>query len=492
VRSVLVIGAGPAGLAAAQAALGAGASVYLVDSSAELGGQFWRHLPQVRPAERQERIHHGWARFGALRDRVLGDENCRVLGSAHVFAVTTTEGLTVHAVIGEPDGVDRKRVELIADAMVIATGAHDRTLPFPGWDLPGVFTAGAAQALAKSERLAVGERVLVAGAGPFLLPVAQSLTGVGAKVLGVLEANRIAALADGWLPRPWQLFPAAAKGWELAGYAGGQLMHRIPYRLGRGIVAAHGDTRVQSVTVARLRPDWSAIPGTEEKIEVDAVCVSHGFTPRLELAIAAGCALTDDRFVQVDDDQVTSVAGVYAAGEVTGIGGVDLAIAEGEIAGYSAATGEGELRNARRRRTVFAGFARRIEAAHGIRPGWMSWLTDQTTVCRCEEVSFGDLCTGARLTGSQSLKSLKLSTRAGLGICQGRICGRSVEQILGANSVNGKLGPGTISDRRPIAVPIRLGELASGVVTAPTITTTDHTTTGSTTHISTTKGTYHD
>ena len=466
--SVLVIGAGPAGLAAAQAALDAGASVNLVDSSAELGGQFWRHVPQVRPAKHQERIHHGWARFGTLRRRVLGDENCRVIGNAHVFAVTTAEGITVHAVIGESDGVDRERVELIADAIVIATGAHDRTLPFPGWDLPGVFTAGAAQALAKSERLAVGERVLVAGAGPFLLPVAQSLTGVGAKVLEVLEANRLSALAAGWLPRPWQLLPAAAKGWELAGYAGGQLAHRIPYRLGRGIVAAHGDTRVQSVTVARLRPDWSAISGTEETIEVDAICVSHGFTPRLELAIAAGCALTDDRFVRVDDDHATSVAGVYAAGEVTGIGGVDLALAEGEIAGHSAAMGEGELRSARRRRAVFAGFARRIEAAHGIRQGWMSWLTDQTTVCRCEEVTVGDLCTGARLTGSQSLKSLKLSTRASLGICQGRICGRSVEQILGANSVSGKLDPGTISDRRPIAVPIRLGELAAHVSQTPT------------------------
>lgn len=483
-RSVLIIGAGPAGLAAAQAALDAGASVELVDMSRELGGQFWRHLPPNRPAAQEARIHHAWSRFLALRERVFGDPNCKFIDSAHVFAVTATEKLVVHAIIGESDGVGRERVELTADAMVIATGAHDRTLPFPGWDLPGVFTAGAAQALAKSERLAVGERVLVAGAGPFLLPVAQSLTGVGAKVLGVLEANRALALARGWLPRPWELLPAAAKGWELAGYLAGQLANRIPYRLGRAIIAAQGEGRVQSVIVARLRADWSPIPGTEETIEVDAVCVSHGFTPRLELAMAAGCELTSERFVRVDEQQQTTVIGVYAAGELTGVGGVDLALAEGSIAGAAAGGATEISKISSRRRTVFAGFARRIETAHGIRSGWTGWLTEETTVCRCEEVSYGRLCEVVAVTGSRSLKSLKLSTRAGLGICQGRVCGRSVEHILASAAPGGALLDDTVTDRRPIALPIRLGEMA-----APVSPSTRSTTPKPLTIISTTKGT---
>ena len=189
-------------------------------------------------------------------------------------------------------------------------------------------------------------------------------------MLGVFEANRTAALARGWLPRPWQLVPAAGKGVELAGYLAGQLRHRIPYRLGRAVIAAHGTDRVESVTVASLAPDWSPIPGTERRIAVDAVCVSHGFTPRLELPIAAGCALTEDRFVRVDADQRSSVRGVYAAGEITGIGGVDLALAEGQIAGHAAAGGHSADHGcamAVRRRDVFRGFAARIEAAHGIR-----------------------------------------------------------------------------------------------------------------------------
>ena len=463
---VLVIGAGPAGLAAASAARRSGASITLLDSSDQLGGQFWRHLPGSRPAARERQLHHGWSTFTGLRDALIADAGCLIIRLAQVWAIepSASGAAAVHVVVGLPDGAHRDTMTFSPDAIVLATGAHDRTLPFPGWDLPGVFTGGAAQALAKGERIAVGRRVVVAGAGPFLLPVAASLAGVGAKVLGVFEAGRATALLRGWLPRPWQLILAGGKARELAGYAAGQLRHRIPYRPGRAVIAAHGTDRVESVTVAALRDDWSPIPGTERTIAVDAVCVSHGFTPRLELAIAAGCELTADRFVRVDDNQLSTVRGVYAAGEITGIGGVDLALAEGQLAGHAAAGGqfsEAQVRLAVRRRAVFRGFAARIEAAHGIRGGWRGWLTDDTIVCRCEEVGYGSLCRSTVGTGSQSLRTLKLATRAGLGICQGRICGRSVEELLAAFAPHGVLTDGTISDRRPIAAPLRLGELAS-------------------------------
>lgn len=466
VKYVLIIGAGPAGLAAAHAARERGAAVTLLDSSDQLGGQFWRHLPEERPSAGERILHHGWASFRELSDTLESDDGCRILRGAQVWAIETMASApgTVHVVVGEPDGVGREQLILSPDAIVLATGAHDRTLPFPGWDLPGVFTGGAAQALAKGERLAVGQRVVVAGAGPFLLPVAASLAKTGSEVLGVFEANRALALLRGWLPRFWQLVPAASKGVELAGYLAGQLRHRIPYRLGRAVVAAHGTDRVEAVTVASVTADWAPIPGTERTIKVDAVCVSHGFTPRLELAIAAGCVLTADRFVQVDEGQRTSAPEVFAAGEITGIGGVDLAMAEGAVAGHIAAggaAGDRELRSAVRRRRTFRGFAGRIEAAHGIRSGWSESLTADTIVCRCEEVSFGTLCTTAERTQSRSLRALKLSTRAGLGICQGRICGRSVEELLAARVGGGGLGDGVTTDRRPIAAPIRLGELAA-------------------------------
>lgn len=458
---VLVIGAGPGGLAAARSARAAGAAVTLLDASDALGGQFWRHLPENRPARRERILHHGWDRFQALATELTEDEGCEIVYGAHVWAIDEGERPVVHAVIGETDGRGRTRTSFHPDAIVLATGAHDRTLPFPGWDLPGVFTAGAAQALAKGERLAVGKRVVVAGAGPFLLPVAQSLAATGSRVVAVLEANRAPALIRGWLPSAWQLLPAAGKGLELAGYLAGHVKHRIPYLLGRTVIAAHGTTAVESVTTAKLSRDWTPIKGTEKTISVDAVCVSHSFTPRLELALATGCALTADRFVRVDQRQQTSIPHVYAVGELTGIGGVDLALAEGGIAGHYAAGASGTNRSLERKRAVFAGFAARIEAAHGIRGGWPAWLSESTIVCRCEEVSYGSLCSASQATASSSLRSLKLSTRAGLGICQGRICGRTVEDLLARQTEGSALTDGTISDRRPVAVPIRIGELAN-------------------------------
>ncbi len=445
-RHVVVIGAGPAGLAAAHAASGS-ARVTVLDSSDVAGGQFWRHPPADLAVPSASALHHQWPTFERLTSE-LADRDVELVTSAQVWSIEP--GPVLHVLVGPPDAADRESRTYRPDALVIATGAHDRTLPFPGWTLPGVFTAGAAQALAKGEGVAIGRRVVIAGAGPFLLPVAEAVASTGGTVVGVYEAARTGSLARGWLPRPWGLVPMAGKAGELAGYAAGLAKHRTPYRLGHAVIAAHGGGRVEAVTVAKLRSDWSVVPGSERRIEADAVAVGHGFTPRLEAAIAVGCELTPDRFVRVDDQQRTSAPGVYAAGEVTGIGGVDAALAEGAIAG-AAASGGAVSRAAVRRRNRTRDFAGRIEAAHGIRSGWTSWLDDATVVCRCEEVTAGTLRRVASETDTTSLRSLKLTTRAGLGICQGRICGRTVEAMLGTT--------GPVVDRRPIFVPVRLAQL---------------------------------
>lgn len=464
---VLVIGAGPAGLAAAVAAREAGSTVRLLDASESSGGQFWRHLPASRPAGREQVLHHHWDEYLALRDRLESDPGVRIDLSAQVWAIEQADdGLHVDVVLGAPDGADRTPLRLTPSRLVLATGAHDRVLPVPGWTLPGVYSAGAAQALAKGERVAIGERVVVAGAGPFLLPVSVALGQAGAQVLAVLEAASPARLARSWLSRPQELVPVGAKAGELAGYARHLLRHRVPYRPGHGVVAIHGTDAVEAVTVARLDEAWRPVPGSEESLDCDAVCLGHGFTPRLELAIAAGCRLDVDRFVAVDDDQRTSVPGVFAAGELTGIGGADLALAEGRIAGWAAADGPadaGPVGAARRARARHRGFARRLEAAHGIGAGWTGWLRDDTLVCRCEEVDLGTLCRVADATPGAGLRSLKLTTRAAIGACQGRVCGRNVEAILGDRLPTDPRG-GT--DRRPIAQPLRLGELASLPVTS--------------------------
>ncbi|WP_410592459.1 NAD(P)/FAD-dependent oxidoreductase [Amycolatopsis sp. lyj-23] len=418
---VVIVGAGPAGLAAAEHALAAGARVTVLDQADVPGGQYHRGAGH---------------RFEALLSR------CTWWPESTVWAL---EGRRLHVLRGPADGTDRHRCTLEPDALVLATGAHDRVLPFPGWQLPGVFTAGAAQALAKGERVAAGRRVLVAGAGPFLLPVAASLLDVGAGIAAVLEANPVRTVLSGW---SWRAAAHVGKVTELARYAGTLARHRVPYRLGRAVVEARGDDRVREAVTARVRADWSVVPGTERTYEVDALCVGHGFVPQPELAVAAGCVL-DGGFVRVGDDQGTGVDGVFAAGEITGIGGAGAAAAEGAVAGWAAA-GRAPGRALLERRDRTRAFARRLAAAHPIGRAWPGWLRADTVVCRCEETTYGELKATTADPARPGPHALKLGTRAGLGPCQGRMCGASVADLCGS----------TERHHRPIAQPIRLGELA--------------------------------
>ena len=456
---VIVIGAGPAGLAAARAARARGQRVVLLDASDYVGGQYWRHLPPARPSRRESALHHDWSTFQSLRARLEHDPMCEIVTSAHVWNLDRGR---INVLIGEADASAREARHYDADAVVLANGAFDRVLPVPGWDLPGVFSAGGAQAFAKGERIAVGERVVVAGAGPFLLPVASSLVQAGSTVLGVYEASRLSQLVRAWGARPWELLGTAHKVTELAGYALTHLRERIPYVTGHTVTAIHGEDRVRAVTISKLDAAWRPLAGSESTLEVDAVCLGHGFTPRLELALAAGCRLTEQRFVEVDEEQRTSVTSFFAAGEITGIGGVDAALSEGGIAGHVAAGGRLEdpvLRVLVARRRALARFAERLARAHAIGERWSDWLEDDTIICRCEEVDYARLRATSAQTQSSGLRSLRLVSRAGLGVCQGRVCGRNVEAIFAAHAPDGRLS-GTM-DRRPIATPIRLGELAT-------------------------------
>ncbi|WP_316744632.1 FAD-dependent oxidoreductase [Streptomyces sp. MK7] len=488
-RHVVVVGAGPAGLAAAEAALGAGARVTLIDSADQPGGQYHRMLPEACGAAPPERRRHGRRAFDRRRRRVLTHPRCAWWPETSVWALERPDpkepGVPrVHVVRGPADGGGRSRLSLDPDALVLAVGAHDRVLPFPGWELPGVFTAGAAQALAKGERVVVGDRVVVAGTGPFLLPVAASLLRAGSRVLEVLEANTAGTLARGWAQRPWQLAAYGGRAGELAEYTALLLRHRVPCRVGRTVVEARGDGRVEEVVTARLRADWSVVPGTERTAPVDAVCVSHGFSPQLELPVAAGCTLRSapgGEFVVVDDDQRTSCPNVYAAGEITGIAGAPAARAQGALAGWLAAGGAPDtpaLRPLRRSRDQGRAFAERLAGAHPIGAAWPEWLRPETVVCRCEEADYASLCRAADNAASRGARVAKLETRAGLGPCQGRICGPTVAELsarlTGRPAEHPAEGlPAAGPHHRPIAQPIRLGELAAAPEPIPDSTESD-------------------
>ncbi|MFI6485392.1 NAD(P)/FAD-dependent oxidoreductase [Nonomuraea sp. NPDC050663] len=468
---LVVVGGGPAGVAGALTAAQAGLRVALLDSGARLGGQYFRHLPASFHASREGALHHGLDRF--VRQSATLERLADLRLGHQVWAVTREEELlAVHAVMttGGPHGHPVELpVVFRARALLIATGAHDRPLPFPGWDLPGVLTAGGAQALLKGNLVAAGRRVVVAGTGPFLLPVATGLARSGTRVVEVLEANGGLGLAR----HPWL---ALSKAGEAAGYAATLARHRVPYRARHAVVAAHGERELTHVTVARLDRDWRV--RATRTVECDTLAVGYGFVPQIDLATQLGCDTGHDLdgspIVTVDASQRTTVPGVYAAGEPTGVGGAVLSELEGRIAGLAIAaelgaaslTEPGALPSAEpgaapsgeppavpglllRRRTRLRAFARALQQAYPVQDGWQSWLADDTLVCRCEEVTLGAIREAQRL-GATDARSIKLLARPGMGWCQGRMCGHAVACLA---------GQAPQPPRRPLAQPITLGAL---------------------------------
>jgi thioredoxin reductase len=443
---VAVVGGGPAGMAAAVAACRAGSSAVVIDEYAAPGGQIWRRrFDEVDALAPPSLGAEARARGAALRD--CGAE---VLAGRSVWGTPEPGVLMLTG-----PGPGRVR----AKAIVLCTGAYDRPVAFPGWTLPGVLTAGGAQALAKGQGVLPGRRVLLAGAGPFLLPVAAQLAALGAEVVAVAEATRRREWA-GVGPR------MAAHPQRLAEYAKYRAkVRRIVW--GLVIVRAEGDGRVERATIAEAGSDWSPA-GAERTFEVDAVCTAYGFLPSVDLARALGCELAGDA-VAHNEDMRTSVAGVFAAGEATGVGGAELALAEGELAGYAAAAhatsaaggvdghaGKGhprapmrDLTPLRARRAKLADFAGILADLFDPRPGLLKLADAETTLCRCEDVPAGAV-DAAVAGGAATLSALKVVTRCGQGPCQGRVC----ERLVAARVPE----PERFSARAPIR-PIPLGLL---------------------------------
>ena len=329
------------------------------------------------------------------------------------------------------------RVE--AGALVLATGAYDRPMPIPGWTLPGVYTAGASQVLVKTQGVLPGRRLLVAGTGPLLPVVAGQLARAGAHVVAVLEA---ASLRGTWrvLPRLWgqgALVADAWRAWRGLRAAG------IPFRRSRTVARILGEEEVRGVVTVALDAAWRPVPGTEETVDADAVCLGFGFVPSIQLTQLCGCEHRYARelggWVPVTSDVMeTTVPGVFAAGDGTGIGGAMVAVLEGRIAGIAAAGRLGTLAPAEvaarlaphtralRRLRRFRAVLDRLTA---VQDGLTDLITPETVVCRCEEVTAGEVLEVLD-EGAVELGEIKRMTRAGMGLCQGRMCSPALAVLL--------------------------------------------------------------
>jgi len=391
---LLVVGAGPAGMAAAVTACGAGRRVTIIDDNPAAGGQIWRGF-----VARTASDYPGATALQALSRRVR-NANVELRCGTRVIGPPSPNVLRVENDVGVTD--------LAYKDLIVATGARERFLPFPGWTLPGVMGAGGLQALVKSGLEIVGKRVVVAGSGPLLPAVAAGLAKRGARVEGIFEQASLARLMR------FSLALASHPGKILDGLRYRSATLGAPYRTGSWIVRADGNDRLQSVLVN--------VSGVLREIACDYLACGFHLVPNLELPRLLGCAI-EGGYVRVDAGQQSTVGQVYCVGEVTGIGGLEKALCEGEIAGLACAGKPAAHLLARRAK--LARFARQLDAAFEPRPELAQLAAADTLVCRCEDVP------RSALEPCRSWREAKLHTRCGMGPCQGRVCGPATEMLFG-------------------------------------------------------------
>ena len=406
---VLVIGGGPAGLAAAARAAECSLRVAIVDDNFSLGGQIWRR-----------------ATAGPIPEAVRWTERLRAA------KVTELCGLQVfhqpHVGVLLAEGVDDIH-ELRYDKLIMATGARERFLPFPGWTLPNVMGTGGLQAMVKSGLPIHQKRVVVAGTGPLLLAVAAYLREHGAEVLMICDQASRSSLARfgvALLRQPGKMVQGLRLKRALAG---------VPFATNSWPLAAQGEQVLERVTISR--------GGKSETIACDYLACGFHLVPNTELPSLLGCQI-ENGYVRVDDFQRTTLPQVFCAGEPTGIGGIELALVEGQIAGLASGERADEARSLFGERKKLQVFAQALDKAFQLRTELLRLASPETIVCRCEDVPY------SRLSQCASWRAGKLQTRCGMGPCQGRVCGPATQFLF-------KWNPDSV---RPPIFPVRMESLA--------------------------------
>jgi len=425
---VLVVGAGPGGLSAAIAARRAGAKVIVLDERPQPGGQYFKQIA-VDVGRAAPDAQHEEGRRLIERARDVGVEirsDVQVWGAFPPSSLAATQGAFVRSFAPE--------------RLIVATGAYERGLPFPGWTLPGVMTTGAAQTLWRSYRRLAGRRILIAGNGPLNLQVAAELAAGGAEIAAVVEVAEVPAVRS---LLALASMASASPRLVLEGmrYRRQLQAARVPVLYGSVVTRVEQSAGGLTVDVAQLGPR----SGAERRYSVDTICLGYGFHPSNELLRALGCehsydSARDQLVTRVSPDGTgrTTVPTVFALGDCTGLGGARTALAQGTLTGFAAVSELGhpiagdltaERTSAERalaRHRSFQASLWRLYAAP--RLGLELALPD-TVVCRCEEISAGAI-QAAVDEGCPSIGELKRTTRAGMGACQGRYCGPLLSKLL--------------------------------------------------------------
>ena len=419
----LIVGAGPAGIRAAQALVKAGLRPTVVDEAPSAGGQIYRQ--RLFPDERTPRDLYG---SEAEKATALHDIFAQIRDRIDYFPESLVWNIRDRAadvMIG-----DQTR-QLAFSHLILSTGATDRVVPFQGWTTPGVFTLGGAQIALKSQGCAIGEQVVFLGSGPLLYLVAWQYMKAGARVAAVLDTAPFFAklhLLRGLLSQP----AAVTRGLR---YAVELMARGVPVRFGIEPDRIEGTNRVSAIV-------WRE-NGKEHRLACDAIGYGFALRSEAQLADLAGCHFVfdeRDRAWRPDRDEAgrTSIPGIYIAGDGAGIAGADAAELTGERAALAILEDAGlsfdQTRIAVLERSL-AGIQRFrdvLEAALPFPENWANRIADDIRLCRCEEVSVGQVRAAVRDQGVTELNRLKALTRVGMGRCQGRMCGSAAAEILAA------------------------------------------------------------
>lgn len=462
---LVVVGAGPAGLSAAFTASDAGLHVAVVDEQPAPGGQIFRQPPATFNAPPSSAFAS--YPFGAkLLEQARNDTRITWYYSCSAWGVFHPASGGVQLAI-----VEAEQARLLeCRKLLIATGAYDLPVAFPGWTLPGVMTAGGVQTLLKSQFLCSAQRYVLAGSHPLLLLLAGQLIDAGAQIQEVAIARarpRLRELLAGWraLPGHGRLFV------QLAGILFKLWRNGVPLHFSTLVTRAHGEAGLERVTLSDVDTDWTPLPGTERCHDVDGLAIGYGLLASTELARQAGCSVNwnPERggwVVDHDDTMRTSREHIYIAGEPASVAGAEMAHCQGRLAGLSiiaalkpdSPPSTTSARRALHRAMPFADtvavfFAPRLEA--------LARLADsQTLICRCEDVTAGQVCdflkTHPHVT---SVNSVKLACRSGMGPCQGRYCQHTVAYLVSAERNIAVNQTGAYTAQAPIK-PIPLASLA--------------------------------
>ena len=422
--AAVIVGAGPAGIRAAQTLLAHGVTPVVIDEAAKAGGQIYRRQPDgfARSAKdlygfeasRATALHQC---FDALRDR-LDYRPDTLVWNAQGYTLDT-----LHTPSRTADTVRWRDV-------VVATGATDRVLPIPGWTLPGVYTLGGAQVALKYQGCAIGDAVVFAGTGPLLYLVAYQYAKAGGKVLAVLDtapAGQRFKAAPAMLAQP----AVAAKGLYLVSWL---TLNDVPMHHGVKLLRAEGDKAVQAVV-------WQDAQGAEQRTACSALGLGYALRPETQLADLLGC---DFAFAplhrcyvpRLDESRRSSVPGVYVAGDGAGIMGADAAELSGELAALALLQDRGiqidaqRATSARQQLSKIERFRHALETAFPFPDDWAASAPDALVVCRCENISAGEIRATAAAHANGDINRIKALCRVGMGRCQGRMCGVAATEIL--------------------------------------------------------------